>query len=497
MTRTEPAGPHITVVATANGIGPLRPATADEYLLLRRPGDHLAPDALEVCRRVLAADPAIDVLLTDADELQPDGSRGRAFHTCGWSPERLRSQDHLWGLLLLRRTLVDELDDLGPSVVAGTVRDLVLRVTERARVIAHLPRVLVHREPGARPVDAAADARAVQGQCDRLGIPAEAVVHDADAGLVRLEPRLRQHPKVSVVVLTAGSRRVVHGQVVDLVDQCLRSVLDRSTYSDVEIVVVVDGRSEPGLEDRLVALDPHRVRAARNHAPFNFSEACNLGADHASGDVLVFLNDDTEVVTADWLERLVLFATTEGVGAVGPRLLFGDGRIQHAGIVGRRGEAGHRAVGFPGDHHGYLDSLRVTTNVLAVTGACLAVTRSHFDLVGGFDPVFPLNFNDVDLCLRLLRHGLRTVVDPHTVLVHHESATRTPGVAPDELDAFQARWRTVLADDPFDNPHLRSVSLEDVPPNPTLLRLRELTGSDDLPVRRWPFRVDPPATAPT
>ncbi len=487
MTRTRPVVAHATVITAAG----------DEYLLLHRPGDRLAPDAVDVCRQALAADPALDVLVTDADELLPDGTRGRALHTCGWSPERLRSQDHLWGLVLVRRSLAEEVGGLDPSPGAAAARDLVLRATERARAIGHLPRVLLHRQPGARPPDTAAEARAVQAQCDRLGIPAEAVVHDADAGLVRLEPRLHHHPRVSVVVLTAGSRRVVHGRVVDLVEQCLRSVLGRSTYPDLELVVVVDGRSETGLEDRLVALDPDRVRTVRNPAPFNFSEACNLGAAHATGEVLVFLNDDTEVVTPGWLERLVLFATADGVGAVGPRLLFGDGRIQHAGIVGRRGEAGHRAVGFPADHPGYLDSLRVTTNALAVTGACLAVTRSHVDAVGGFDPVFPLNFNDVDLCLRLLARGLRTVVDPHTVLVHHESATRTPGVAPDELAVFQARWRTVLEDDPYDNPHLRSISLEDVPPNPTLLRLRELTGTGDHTVRRWPFRVASPAATPT
>lgn len=478
-----------------------------EFVVLLDHDDTLAPFALEAVAEVLDRWPDTDVVYSDEDKLDPDGNRVGPFCKPGFSPDWLRCHMYLNHLGAYRRSLVSEVGGFRPEFDGAQDHDLALRCTERARRVAHIPRVLYHwrqaesstaADPETKSWAYDAGVRVVQDALERQGIPASARRRPGYSGIVDLEPRLEEPPKVSIVVPTAGGRRLVCGEELRLVERCLASIRERTSYDDYEVVVIVDRSAEPGLEDSLRrSVGGERLRFVRNHRPFNFSEACNLGREHADGEVLVFLNDDTEIVTPEWLDRLVLFTTMDGVGAVGVKLLYSDGRIQHIGLVSRSG-VGHRSMGVSGDHIGPYGSYTTPTNVLAVTGACLAVTTADFDHVGGFTPQFPLSFNDVDFCLKLLQSGRRTVLDPCTVVTHHESSSRDPHVSPTELDRLFDRWQHLLDDDPYDNPALRHgnrYAVEQEQPPGWFLQLRELTAKDRSPARVWPLGETPSGSA--
>jgi GT2 family glycosyltransferase len=289
------------------------------------------------------------------------------------------------------------------------------------------------------------------------------------------------------VIPTGGHSRPIRGTNSRLIDNALTSIVEMTDYEDLEIVVVGDNKIDEKLLTGLAAAAPERqVVLVRDQRPFNFAAACNLGAERSSGELLVFLNDDTEVLRTDWVQRLAMYALHEQVGAVGPRLLFEDGRIQHAGIWSRDGVPGHRYPGIAADFSGVFDSLHAPQNCLATTGACLAVERHKFDLVSGFTEEFPLNFNDVDLCLKLLNAGFRTVVDPMASLLHFESATRDPRPAQEEYDQLASRWGQQLRHDFWDHPrHVAPAPNEYPPPSVHYLDVLDALKEHPPAVRVW------------
>ncbi len=201
-----------------------------------------------------------------------------------------------------------------------------------------------------------------------------------------------------------------------------------------------------------------------------------------------FLNDDTECIQPEWIDRLVMYTQIDGVGAVGALLRYGDHGVQHAGIWCNGGNAFHRYSGYPESHPGYMSALRTAQNCLAVTGACLGITRSRFDEVGGFSPGFPLNFNDVDLCLKLVDAGYRNVVDCQTVVVHHESATREPGLLAGEQELLERRWKRFLHNDPYHNPNHFAYGADELPfPADGLVQSLEALGENRHLPRFWPL----------
>lgn len=480
--------------ASADGLA----ACTGDFVALLDNDDTLAPFALEACRDAIQKWPDADVLYSDEDKIDATGRRTGVFCKPQFSPDWLRCHMYLSHLGVYRRTLVNEVGGFRPGFDGAQDHDLALRATEQARRVVHIPRILYHwrqadtsvaTDPESKTWAYDAGVRAVQSALERQGVPALARRRPGYMGIVDLEPRLPQPPpKVSIIIPTGARSKVVKGERLRLIDRCLTSIETRSTYENYETIVVLDASVSADVEWQLRAVDPERTKVLRNHRPFNFSEACNLGRDHADGDVLVFLNDDTEIITPEWLERLVLFACLDGVGAVGVKLVYSDGRIQHIGLVSRDG-MGHRSVGVSGDDVGPYGSYTVQTNVLAVTGACLAVTAERFDLVGGFAVEFPLAFNDIDLCLKLYHAGLRTVLEPQVTVMHHESASRNPFVTDEEMDALFWRWRYLLEDDPYDNPHLRideTIGVCQEQPPAYVLQLKELVGVDRAEPRAWP-----------
>ena len=445
-----------------------------EFVVLLDHDDALRRDALELIDEALTADPDADYLYSDEDKIDDEGRRSAPFFKPDWSPERLRTQMYTCHVSVLRRSVVEAVGGFREEFEGAQDWDLVLRVTEQARSVVHIPEVLYHWRllatstaaggEAAKPYAYEAGTRALQAHCDRTGFPA-VVDRDLDhSGVYHLRPALTRHPLVSLVIPTRGGRRDIRGELTTLVVRCVGSVVARSTYPDYEIVVVADTSTPPEVIDELRALAGDRLVVVPYPLVFDFADKINEGALASRGEHLVLLNDDIEVLTPEWIERLVMYSSRPGIGAAGAKLLYEDGRIQHAGVMTRHASPGHLFRGYAGDAGGYADVVRVADNYSAVTGACLMTERELFMQVGGLSTQFPLNFNDVDYCLKLWSIGQRVVYDPDTVLHHYESASRSSAVSDEELDSFQRRWWHATWQDPYDNPNFVVGSLNMVPP---------------------------------
>jgi GT2 family glycosyltransferase len=437
-----------------------------EFVALLDHDDALHPDALAHVDAALAAAPEADYAYTDEDKIDRGGRHAFPFFKPDWSPERMRTQMYTCHLSVLRRELVEAVGGFDPEFEGSQDWDLVLRVTERARQVVHVPKVLYHWRTletstagggeEAKPWAFEAGTRAIQAHCERVGLPAEARRDEQWPGVYHLQPRLQRQPPVSIVIPTAGQVREVRYENVVLVEHCVRSILDSSTYENYEIVCVYDSATDPAVLARLRALGGERLRLVEYAEPFNFSAKINRGAVRSEGEHLLLLNDDMEVVTPDWIERMVMYSEIPAVGAVGGRLLLEDGRLQHAGILFENGGyPGHIYHGFSGEFNGYSNNVLVAQNYLAVTAACMMTSRAAFEDVGGFSTTFPLNYNDMDYCLKLRARGDRVVYDPDTVLYHFESSSRSTEVEDWEKEQLRARWLPLTMVDPGTNPHLR------------------------------------------
>lgn len=436
-----------------------------ELVALLDHDDELHPDALALVHKAIEATPEADYVYTDEDKIDLAGHHSGPFFKPDWSPERMRTQMYSCHLSVLRRSLVEEVGGFDPEFEGSQDWDLVLKVTERAGAVLHVPRVLYHWRmldssaagggEAAKPWAFEAGKRAVQAHCERIGLPARVERDASDAGVYHLEPALERQPPVSIVIPTRGQVREVRYENVVLVTHCVRSIVATSTYDAYEIVCVVDASTDRAVLDELREIAGDRLRLVRYDRPFSFSSKINLGAVRSEGEHLLLLNDDMEVVTADWIERMVMYSGIPEVGAVGARLLWEDGRLQHAGVRFEDGLPGHPYRGFSGEFRGYANGVRVAQNCLAVTGACLMTRREDFDEVGGLTTTLPLNYNDIDYCLKLRATGRRVVYDPDTVLYHFESSSRSAEVEDWEKQALIDRWLPVTAVDPYSNPNLR------------------------------------------
>ncbi len=435
-----------------------------EFIALLDHDDRLHPDALALVDEAIRSRPEADYVYTDEDKIDRVGYHSHPFFKPDWAPERMRTQMYTCHLSVLRRSLVEEVGGFDPEFEGSQDWDLVLKVTERARAVVHIPRVLYHWRmletsaagggEKAKPWAFEAGKRAVQAHCGRIGLQARVERDEVDPGIYHLRPALERQPKVSIVIPTCGQVREVHYQAVVLVSHCIRSIVETSTYDAYEIVCVVDASMPPTVLEELRAIAGDRLRLVRYDQPFSFSAKINLGAIRSEGEHLLLLNDDMEVVTPDWIERLVMYSTDREIGAVGARLLWEDGRLQHAGVQFEHGLPGHVYRGFSGDFKGYSNNAVVAQNYLSVTGACMMTSRDVFEEVGGLTTTFPVNYNDMDYCLKLRSQGLRVVYDPDTILFHFESSSRSTEVEDWEKEQFLDRWLPVTGLDPFSNPNL-------------------------------------------
>jgi len=434
-----------------------------EFLLFLDQDDLLTKDALAEVALYLAEHDGVDVLYSDDDKIDATGKRFAPQFKPDWSPELLLSYMYFSHLFVLRRSLFEAVRGFRTGFEGSQDYDLALRVTERARAVAHLPYILYHwrvlrgstaQRGDAKPASFEAGRQAVAEALARRGAQAEVFRPDWS---VKGATGIFWHdfpddgPPVSIVIPTRNQKSVL--------ERCIRS-LKRTTYRNFTVVVIDNGSDDPETLTYLDSLE-YRVMKIANPPgqPFNFSHINNRAVEQLDSSYVLFLNNDTEVREPKWLSRMMGYAQLPGVGAVGARLLYPDGRIQHAGIVHGyyNGMAGPAFKLLPAWHHGYLSYAMVTRNCSAVTAACLLTRRALFLEVGGFDERhFSVAYNDVDYCYRLAEQGLRCVYAPGAELHHHEGFSRGFQDNPEDLSAFRRRYFTKV--DRYFNPNLSLVN---------------------------------------
>lgn len=437
-----------------------------EFVALLDHDDKLHPEALELVAAALDDEPEADYAYTDEDKIDARGLvHSGPFCKPDWSPERMRTQMYTCHLSVLRRSLVEEVGGFHAEFEGSQDWDLVLRVTERARKVVHVPRILYHWRAletstaaggvEAKPWAFEAGQRAIQAHCERIDLEATVDRDHEFPGVYHLRPALTREPKVSILIPTNGQRREVRYQQVTLVEHCVRSIVETSTYSNYEIVCVADTGTDPTTLAKLGEIAGERLRVVPYEDEFNFSAKINLGAKNAAGELLLLLNDDMEVITPNWLERMAMYAQHPEIGAVGAQLIWEDGRVQHAGVqFESSGLPGHIFRGFTQHFKGYANNTHLAQNFLAVTGACLMTRADAFEAVGGLPTELPVNYNDMDYCLKLRSQGLRVVYDPDTVLYHFESSSRSTEVAEWEKELLIERWLPITGRDPSTHPYM-------------------------------------------
>ena len=428
------------------------------YLVFLDHDDEIHPSALDRIAAAIAEHPEADLLYSDEDKIDDAGRRFAPAFKPDWSPDLLLSQAYMCHLLVVRRDLVTKLGGLDSEFDGAQDYDLMLRVTETTSDIVHIPEVLYHwrttegsasGDAGAKPWAFEAGRRALEAAAERRGFDAVVV----------------QHPKVpgSYHVIRRPSSGYLVSAIIPFRDEpaltaaCYRSFIERPGYDNFELLLVDNDSALP--ETRALLEDlarDHRVRLLRAPGAFDWAAINNEAAGKRRGDLLLLLNNDIEARSDGWLAAMVAQAERPEVGAVGARLIYPDGTIQHAGVVVGSGfGATHVQQGLRADRPGYMALTTVTRNTSAVTGACLMTRASVFEELGGLDTNFPIAYNDIDYCLRARAKGLLVVYAPLAELIHHESKSRGHSDDTGEIPFFQNRWRSLLlSGDPYYNSNL-------------------------------------------
>lgn len=425
-------------------------AAAGDHVAVVAPGDIVEPGALAAVADYLAGRPHVDVLFTD-EQWPGQGAEG-IFAKPDWNPEYLLGRDYLGRLCFVRRELLRSVGGFRAGTSGVEEWDAHLRVTEAGAVVEHIPAVALTRSvpPETGPLVQAAAVRVVEEHLARVGRPATAEPAELP-GTVRVWRSIDTPPLVSVVIPTIGTRRSVRGNDLRLVTHCVSSILEHTTYDRWEIVLVRSEGTPAGVTQEVADVVGDRLVVTDVTSPFNFSVAVNEGVRVAHGELVLLLNDDVEVIEPRWLERMVGVLQEPTIGVVGAKLLFEDGTIQHLGVVHNDAWEPSHAFEFTPDGPAHFGMGVLDLDYAAVTGACLLTSRDVFRRVGGFTTELPLNFNDVDFCLKVRANGLRVVCTPFARLHHFESASRVPTLTDHERAYLRDHWRAAAYGDGFVN----------------------------------------------
>ena len=424
--------------------------------------DTLEPDALFEYAKAVNERPDTDLIYCDEDKIDTDGNYCTPTFKTDFNLDLLRSFNCVCHMLCIRKTLLDQLEPNTPEFDGAQDHNLTLQAVEKARHVHHVSRILYHWRMtenstaagvGAKPYAIAAGVLSVQRHLDRIGVRAH--VSDAGEGMasykVRYDVPLNK-PLVSILIPNKDH--------VDLLKPCIDSILNKSTYDNFEIIVIENNSTQARTFVYYKALEAEpRVKVVCwPEQGFNFSKIINFGRKSAHGEYLLPLNNDTEVITPDWIERMLGNCAREEVGAVGCKLYYPDDTVQHAGCVIIEGTAlAFRHV--PREGSSYLNLMNTQRNTSAVAGACFMVSAADFDAVGGLEPALSVEYNDIDFCLKLLDAGKLNVYLPDVELYHYESFSRGAsdrGAHYQELCLFEYRWSKLIGrGDPYYNRNLQ------------------------------------------
>ena len=423
--------------------------------------DTLSEHALAYLCEALDRHPNADMLYSDEDKIDGKNKRFEPFFKPDWSPDLLLSENYVCHFLALRRDLAGKIGRLNPNCDGSQDYDLILRASELASEIRHVPKVLYHWR-----ATEGSTAVTYENKQYTLTTAQEALREygKRTGKLLDVEPGRvigRWRARYPIPAGTQVSIIIASGGKLDVLRANLESLFDKTTYRDYE-VFVIDNSRHNGIENYVRDLQALRTNVRYldwRNKPFNYSAINNAAARECKAPALLFLNDDTSVIESGWLEAMVELAVRPEVGAVGAKLLYPDGRIQHAGVVmGIYDNCGHAFKALDGSTSHYFDFTDIIRNVSAVTGACLMTRADVFWKVGGFDETqFAVAFNDIDLCLKIGNEGYRILYTPHALLYHHEAHSKTSKDLvphPQEVEAMRLKWESVIDADPYYNPNL-------------------------------------------
>ena len=416
--------------------------------------DELVPTTLVEVAIFILENPATDVVYTDSDKCDETNRTFEPFHKPAWSPVYFLGVMYVGHLLVARTSLVRTIGGCDPRYDKVQDYELMLRLGEATDRIGHIPIIAYHWRaiPGSLAASAhaktnidALQVAAVEAHIRRRNLPIQPISHPTQLHRVRLLPSNDfKSTRVSIIIPTKNA--------AELIGPCLQSIFTLTTHSNFEVIVVDTGTNEPKAMEILRSFP---IRVLKDDAPFNFSRVNNSAAHQATGDVLVLLNNDTEVRTREWLEIMLSHLALPSVGAVGPLLEYPNGKVQHAGIVlGFRGTADHVMRHFASDGDGYAGSLSCSREVSAVSAACLMVRKDLYMQVGGMHEGFGTIYQDLDLCLKLRELGRTILYAANATLCHHESVSRGSRYDFVDREVLLDRWGHLLGKgDPYFNRH--------------------------------------------
>lgn len=441
------------------------------YVALLDHDDSITPDALYEVVQLINKHPDADMVYSDEDKLEVDGTLTDPFFKPDWAPEYFLSCMYTSHLGTYRKTIVDNIGGFRSEYDKSQDYDLALRVIDHTDKIYHIPKVLYHwrKIPGSTAMAATekdmSDApaiRAVEDYLLRNNIEAE-VIYNPITTYHRVKYPIQGEPLVSILLPTNGKIITTDsGKEINLLINCLKSIERKTTYKNYEIVIGHNGNLTPEtmefVQQRAKKTEKYTVEYYKYEEPFNFANKLNFIAKHAKGEYFLILNDDIEVISPEWMSAMLEYAQQDDIGVVGAKLYYPDGRIQHAGVVmGIGGGASHVFLRYPHDDPGYFSMTKFIRNWSVVTGACSMTKASLFKELGGLDEQFRIDYNDVDYNLRLREKGYRVVFTPFAELTHHESVSigsRVGQIDRPEERLLRTRWADVIARDPYYNPNL-------------------------------------------
>lgn len=438
-----------------------------DYISLLDHDDILHPSALWYVAKAIAEKGA-DFIYTDEVTFEGTTKNLTVFHfKPDFAIDNLRSCNYICHLSTFSKKLLEKCGGERNEYNGSQDYDFILRLTEKAKTIVHIPHLLyywrataasVAKSITAKPYCIEAAIKALDDHYMRMGIDANVSMIPKTPNFYRTEYAIDTNPLISILIPNMDS--------IPELDKCIRSIYHKSTYRNFEIIIIENNSKAVRTfqyYEKLKREHPDSISVVKwDGEGFNYSALNNFGALKAKGEYLLLLNNDVEVITPDWLEHMLMYAQQKRVGCVGSKLYYPDGTIQHAGIgVGFMGLAGHIHKGSSFDNPGYMGRLVIAQDVAAVTGACLMLRKEVFEKVGGFDEMFAVAFNDVDFCLRVWKAGYQNIFTPFAELYHYESKSRGLENTPKkrrrfihEIRAFQYRWRDLLeSGDPFYNPN--------------------------------------------
>ena len=439
-----------------------------EYVGLFDHDDILHPSALFAYVKAINEQGADYIYCDETTFKSGDINRMLTMHfKPDYAPDNLRANNYICHFSVFAKSLMEGTELFRTKFNGSQDHDMILRLTDRAEKIVHIPRLLYYWRSHEGSVASGIDAKPYAIQAAKGAVSEHLKVHGfenfkiestrAFETIFRIRYQIIGNPKISIVIANKDHKE-------DL-QRCISSILEKSTYDNYEIIVVENNSAEQETFSYYKELEAEeRVKLVTYEGGFNYSAINNLGVKHAAGDYILLLNNDTEVISVNWLEELLMYAQREDVGAVGAKLYYADKTIQHAGVViglGAHRTAGHTHYKQPRQNLGYMGRLCYAQNVSAVTGACLMVKKADYEAAGGLDESFAVSLNDVDLCLKLRGMGLLNVFTPFAELYHYESASRgldDKGEKAERYNAeserFRSKWQEVLeAGDPYYNPN--------------------------------------------